>query len=100
MAKTMTVLSSNLLNCVRHDTEDRQLWTFLHDCPSGKWHTTETKPVSAGKDDFGRSWLEIEVLESFDDAESMLTAERDAGFHSWQAEMIDQALESYVFNPK
>ena len=96
--KRMTVLRANLLNVIRHETEDRQLWTFLHDCSDGKWHHTETPPVNAGRDDFGRTYLEIEVLESFGDAETMLTAQRKNGFNSWKA--VDQALESYVFNPK
>ena len=96
--KRMTVLQSNLLNCVAHESEDRRLWTFLHDCPAGKWHHTDKPPVSAGKDDFGRSYVEIEVIESFDDAETLLTAQRKNGFHSWKA--VDQVLESYVFNPK
>lgn len=102
MAKTtkMLVLSRNLLNCVRHETEDRRLWTFLHDCYLGKWHDTEKKPVYDGKDDFGRSWVEIEVSASYPDAESMLEAQRSKGFNSWKAGMIEQALEAYVFAPK
>ena len=94
----LTVLSRNLLNTVRHESEDRQLWTYLHDCPAGKWHVTEKKPVNAGRDSFGRMHVDIDVVESFDDAESLLTAQRANGFHSWK--MVDQALESYVFTPK
>lgn len=94
----LTVLSRNLLNCVRHETENRQLWTFLHDCPQGKWHVTDEAPVYAGTDDFGRHYVEIEVLESFADAESLLKAERSNGFHSWKA--VELALEAYVFNPR
>ena len=94
----LTTLSRNLLNIVRHETEDRRLWTFLHDCPEGKWHATEKKPVNAGRDSFGRMHVEIEVVESFDDAETLLTAQRKNGFHSWK--MVDQALEAYIFSPK
>ena len=96
--KRMTVLQSNLLSCVAHESEARTLWTFYHRSSDGMWHITETHPVSAGKDDFGRSYVEIEVIESFDDAETLLTAQRKNGFHSWKA--VDQVLESYVFNPK
>ena len=100
MTKTtkMTVLSRNLLNCVRHESEDRRLWTFLHDCPTGKWHDTEKKPVYDGRDDFGRMWCEIEVSESYPDAETCLTAQRKNGFHSWK--LVEQACEAYVFAPK
>ena len=98
MSKTMTVLSRNLLNVVRHESEDRQLWTFLHECPDGKWHVTEKKPVNAGRDCFGRMHVDIEVLESFDDAESMLTAQRKNGFHSWK--MMDNALRMLIQNPR
>ena len=96
--KRMTVLQRNLLNVVKHESEDRHLWTFLHDGSDGKWHVTEKQPVTAGKDGFGRMHVDIEVLESFADAETMLTAQRKNGFHSWKA--VEQALEYYVFSPK
>ena len=94
----LTTLSRNLLNTVRHETEGRQLWTYLHDCPAGKWHVTDEAPVNAGRDSFGRLHVRINVKESFDDAETMLTAQRKNGFHSWKA--VEQALEYYVFSPK
>ena len=95
----LVCLSSNLLNTVRHESEDRKpLWTYLHDCSEGKWHVTEKAPINAGRDSFGRMHVEIEVLESFDDAESMLTAQRKNGFHSWK--MMDNALTSLINNPR
>jgi hypothetical protein len=94
----LTTLSRNLLNVVRHETEDRQLWTYLHDCPAGKWHVTDEAPVNAGRDSFGRMHVQINVKESFDDAETMLTAQRKNGFHSWK--MMDTALESLINNPR
>ena len=94
----LTTLSRNLLNTVWHETEDRCLWTYLHDCPAGKWHVTDEAPVNAGRDSFGRMHVQINVKESFDDAETMLTAQRKNGFHSWK--MIDEALELLISIPK
>lgn len=94
----LTVLSRNLLNTVRHESEDRQLWTYLHDCPAGKWHVTEKQPVNAGRDSFGRMHVDIDVAESFDDAESLLTAQRKNGFHSWK--LMDEAFTLLINMPR
>ena len=94
----LTVLSRNLLNCVGHESEDRYLWTYLHDCSAGKWHVTDEAPVNAGRDSFGRMHVQINVKESFADAETMLTAQRKNGFHSWK--MMDAALEVLINNPR
>ena len=79
----ITTLSRNLLNVVRHESEDRKLWTYLHD---GRWHVSDEKPIVAGRDSQGRIHVDVNVKESFDDVESLLSAQRESGFHSWRVE--------------
>lgn len=78
----ITTLASNCLNVIAHDTEaDRRLWTYFH---NQKWHVSDEKPVVAGRDAYGRVHVDVKVKEVFDDAESLLTAQRQNGFHSWR----------------
>ena len=77
-----TILSQNLLNRVEPEsTRNRYLWTYFHD---GKWYVTDDTPVIAGRDAYGRYHVDVNVKEVFDDAESMLKAQRQNGFHSWK----------------
>lgn len=81
----ITTRQSNLLNVVEHDTEDRRLWTYYH---NQKWHVTDEKPVICGIDHLGRYHVDVKVKEVFADAESLLTAQRQNGFHSWRDPLV------------
>jgi len=82
----ITTLQSNLLHKVRHDTDvDRWLWTYFH---NQKWHVTDEQPVIAGRDAYGRVHVDVKVKEVFADAESLLTAQRQNGFHSWRDPLV------------
>ena len=81
----ITTLQSNLLTVIWHDTEDRRLWTYFHD---SKWHVSDEPPVIAGRDAYGRVHVNVKVKEVFDDAESLLAAQRKNGFHSWRDPLI------------
>ena len=73
------------MNVIRHDTEDRLLWTYL-DTTADKltWHVKDEEPVLRGKDADGHYFVDLKVKESFTDAGDLLKAQRENGFHSWK----------------
>ena len=79
--KRITTLAQNLLNRIPHESDARVLWTYFH---NSKWHVTDETPVEAGEDANGRIHVDVKVKEVFEDAASLLEAERKNGFHSWK----------------
>ena len=77
----VTVLQQSLLNSVPHDTDGTVLYTYYHE---GRWLSTDQDPVVIGVDEYDRTLEEIEVQAVYDDAETMLQAHRENGYHSWK----------------
>ena len=104
--KRMTLPASNLLNCVKHDTDDRHIWVFLVDTDNNddkdgrmQWVITDEKPQKAGYKIVGiqkKSYVEIKVKEVFTDAGEMLKAERENGFHSHKGVEQDDAFYAFL----
>ena len=77
----VTTLQQNLLNRVPHENDGTILYTYFHE---GRWLSTTKLPIGMGKDTHGREMVEIEVQAVYDDAETMLQAHRENGYHAWK----------------